>query len=134
MTLWIALLTANTLSAAPAVKPAPLAELPAALIGAWGVNDASCANANDDGRVTIGPTSVTFYASQWSLKTILSAADKTIQASALVQEEGLEDDEQDKSEHAIRLTLVTPTTLSIGYDGSDQAYQRCNDGASNKGD
>ncbi|MEQ1863583.1 MAG: hypothetical protein ABL996_02905 [Micropepsaceae bacterium] len=118
MSPWILLL-----AAAVAVPPA---QLPASMIGVWGWNEASCANPDDDGRVNVEPASVTFYAASYRLKSILTEADQTIQATGVVQEEGLEDDEQDKSEHAIRLKLTSPSHLWIGTDnGLERTYLRC---------
>jgi hypothetical protein len=124
MRLWNGFL-AVALAAPLAAEPVPPARLPESMIGVWGWNEASCANPTDDGRVSVGPASLTFYAAIYYLKTILIEPDKAIQATALVQEEGLEDDEQDRSDHAIRLKLVAPSYLWIGGDGPSNYYLRC---------
>ena len=122
MSPWIGPLTV-ALAAQLAARPVPPAALPPPMIGIWGWRPASCANPNDDGRVVVEPASVTFYVATYDLRSIRTKPDRTIEATALVREEGLEDDKQDKAEHTIRLKLIAPNRLWI--DVSTHTYRRC---------
>ena len=64
-----ALLGSTAQAATP--ESAHATTLPASMIGAWGWEAQSCANAGDDGRVVVRARSVAFFASTYTLKTIV---------------------------------------------------------------
>jgi hypothetical protein len=96
--------------------------LPAAFIGQWAWDAASCAKLDDDGHVAIKPRSVDFYASGYTLQVIEAWPNGVFRATAVTTEEG----EPGRSRDKIDLKLVAPDRLSIKTGASgDHAYVRC---------
>jgi len=98
--------------------------LPPAMLGTWGWEAASCARADDDGRLTVKARSLDFYASSFKLQTVAVQPDGSVGANATYSEEG----EEKSSRAEVRLKLVASGSLLVqtGTLDDGHVYVRCN--------
>ncbi len=94
--------------AARAGNEKTLPQLPDAMLGVWGWSAQSCATKGDDGRVTVSPRSVAFFASRYNFTEIFPQPDGSIIARAGTHEEG----EAKLGRGAVRLKLAGQNRLT----------------------
>jgi hypothetical protein len=128
--IWIPLVVPAAIALASAVLSSGPAEaggeqapaLPAAMMGTWGWEAQSCANASDDGRMIVKARSVAFFAAFYRLQKLAVQRNGAIRAAATTTEEG----EAGASRNVIELKLVTPSLLSVRTAAAGtHAYIRC---------
>lgn len=92
------------------------------MIGYWGWDAKSCANPEDDGRVTVYAREVDFSAGGNGLTRIEARPDGSIRATAIHHDEGSEEATDEWLE--LRLTESGSLTIETG-SGLDNTYVRC---------
>lgn len=92
--------------------------LPKSVQGLWGHEPADCANDDSDGRLTIEPKMVLFFATGYDVTRVARRKDGTLKISGFVAEEG----EAGRTRGRLTLKLLAPDRLQV--DGG-HVYHRC---------
>jgi hypothetical protein len=92
--------------------------LPKSIQGSWGFELSDCGKDDAEGRLTIEPRIVLFYATGYDVKRVARLKDGTLKITGFVSSEG----EAGREKGGLTLRLISPDRLQV--DGGT-VYLRC---------
>lgn len=114
----IASLVAVSLLAAPAAAKDAAHTVPKSLHGTWGFEPSDCDKDDAEGRLTIEPRIVLFYATGYDVKRVVRLKDRTLKITGFVSSEG----EAGHEKGGLSLRLLSPDRLQVD---NGTVYRRC---------